>query len=265
MNPKLTILATAAWITTITLGNSASAENLQHIQQLLNTKECVQCDLKDAGLILTDLSGADLRGADLTRANLSRANLSGADLSGANLTGASLNGANLTGAFLNGASLNGTDLRDAYLGGAQLFGVNLNTANVQGAVGIPDYAGTHQDFYAWGAVEAQRGNHNAAIANYNQSLTLQTDFAPAFLGRGVSRFELGDEIGASQDAQIALELFEEQGDVINYQRAKNLVDVVAYLKEKDESAPGGGNPTLFRIGQAIVSIGSFLLQFLAPF
>ncbi|NEP12138.1 MAG: tetratricopeptide repeat protein [Symploca sp. SIO2C1] len=265
MNLKLTILATAAWITTISLGSSASAENLQHIQQLLTTKDCTECDLRDAGLILTDLTGANLSGADLTRANLSRANLTGADLTGANLTGASLNGANLTDASLNGASLSGTDLRDAYLGGAQLFGVNLNSANVRGAVGIPAYAGTHQDFYAWGAVEAERGNHNVAIANYNRSLALKPDFAPAFLGRGVARFELGDELGAAQDAQIALELFEEQGDTRNHKRAKYLVDVVEHLHERDQEAPGGGNPTLFKIGQAVVSIGSFLLRFLAPF
>jgi len=265
MSLKLTIIATTAWIITISLGSSASAENLQHVQQLLTTKDCAECDLTDAGLTLTDLAGANLTGADLTHANLSRANLTGADLTGANLTGASLNGANLTGASLNGASLNGTDLRDAYLGGAQLFGVNLQVANVRGAVGIPHYAGTHKDFYAWGAVEAQRGNHNVAIANYNRSLSLKPDFAPAFLGRGVARFELGDESGAAQDAQIALALFEEQGDTGNYQRAKYLVDVVEHLQERDQQEPGGGNSALFKIGQAAVSVGSFLLQFLSPF
>ncbi|NET57361.1 MAG: tetratricopeptide repeat protein [Symploca sp. SIO2E6] len=265
MNLKLTILAIATWIATMSLGSSAQAENLQHLQQLLTTKDCTACDLRDAGLILTDLRGANLSGADLTGANLSRANLSGADLTGANLTGTSLNGANLTGAFLNGANLTGTDLRDAYLGGAQLFGVNLQAANVRGAVGIPHYAGTYQDFYAWGAVEAQRGNHNVAIANYNRSLVLKPDFAPAFLGRGVARFELGDESGAAQDAQIALKLFEEQGDTGNYQRAQYLVEVVEHLEERDRDAPGGGNSALFKIGQAAVSVGSFLLQFLSPF
>ena len=56
------------------------AENLEHTQQLLATKQCPSCDLSGAGLVLADLAGANLQGANLARANLSRADLSGADL-----------------------------------------------------------------------------------------------------------------------------------------------------------------------------------------
>jgi hypothetical protein len=38
MNMKLTILTTAALLTTTNLSAIATAENLQHIQQLLSTK-----------------------------------------------------------------------------------------------------------------------------------------------------------------------------------------------------------------------------------
>ncbi|MDC0840399.1 pentapeptide repeat-containing protein, partial [Limnoraphis robusta] len=60
------------------------ASNLQEIRQLLSTKECPNCNLTNAGLVLADLSGANLSGANLTGANLSRANLTGANLTGAN-------------------------------------------------------------------------------------------------------------------------------------------------------------------------------------
>ncbi|NJL83558.1 MAG: pentapeptide repeat-containing protein [Chloroflexaceae bacterium] len=56
---------------------TAIADPLEQLQQ---TKECVECDLQ----------GADLNGVDLQGANLNRANLSGANLSGANLAGALL-------------------------------------------------------------------------------------------------------------------------------------------------------------------------------
>ncbi|MCA1993528.1 MAG: pentapeptide repeat-containing protein [Coleofasciculus sp. S288] len=237
----------------------AMAENLQHTQQLLSTRQCPQCNLTGAGLILANLEGANLSGADLSRANLSRANLTGADLSGANLTGASLNGANLAGANLSGANLNGTDLRDAYLVNTQLFGVNLNTAYVRGAIGIPEYAGTPEDFYAWGAVESQRGNYRAAIDFYNQALSLKPDYAPAFLGRALARFRLGDENGAIQDAERSSVLFTAQGNTRGYQASNTLIQGIEFEKNppKVESRPSLGN--------AIVGIGSLLFQLLSPF
>ena len=258
MNMKLTILTTAALLTAISLSAVANAENLQQTQKLLSTKECAQCDLSNAGLVLSDLAGANLSGANLSRANLSRTNLAGADLSGADLSGASLNGANLTGANLSGANLSGTDLRDAYLVNAKLYGTTLNTAYVQGAIGIPQYAGTPEDFYAWGVVEAERGNYKAAIANYNQTLSLKPDFAPAFLGRAVARFRLGEDAGATQDAQRAGALFTAQGNTLGYQASQNLVQNIEIVRNPPK--PGGGSS----LGNAIVSIGSLLFQLLSP-
>jgi tetratricopeptide (TPR) repeat protein len=256
---KLTILATAALLTATSLNSVASAENLQHIQQLLSSKQCPQCELNGAGLVMANLAGANLSGADLTRANLSRADLTGADLTGANLSGASLNGAILAGANLSGANLSGTDLRDAYLLNAQLFGTNLTSAYVQGAVGIPQYAGTAEDFHAWGTVESERGNYKAALAFYNQALTLKPDFAPAWLGRGVARFRLGDEAGATQDAERAGVLFTAQGNTTGYQASQTLIQGIEYALNPPEVR------TRTSLGNALVGIGSMLLQFLAPF
>ena len=256
---KLTILATAIILAATSINAIANAENLQDTQQLLSTKECPKCNLTGAGLVIVDLAGANLSGADLSRANLSRANLTGADLTQANLTGASLNGANLTGANLSGAILDGTDLRDAYLVNAQLFGTSLNRAYIQGTIGIPLYAGTPEDFYAWGVVEAEKGNYRSAIDNYNQALTIKQDFAPAFLARGIARLRLSDEAGATQDAQIASKLFTDQANAQGYQASQNLIQLAEITKNPPKVSD---RPSL---GNALLGIGSLLLQFLSPF
>ncbi len=264
---KLKILTTAALLTTTSLSVildtlaplQAKAENLQHIQQLLSSKQCSRCDLSGSGLVLADLAGANLSGADLSRANLSRANLTGADLSGANLTGTSLNGANLTGANLSGANLNSTDLRDAIMSNAQLYGTNLRAAYIQGTIGLPPYAGTPEDFYAWGVVEADRGNYKAAIEKYNQALSLKSDFAGAFLARSVARYNLGDLRGAIQDAQVASTLFSVQQNPKGTQLAQNVVQGLEIAQNPPKARSRGPS-----IGDFFVSVGSMLLQ-LIPF
>lgn len=258
-NIKLTIFTTAALLTTTSLSTIAKAENLAHTQQLLSTKQCQGCDLTRVGLIMADLVGANLAGADLSRANLSRANLTGADLSGANLSGASLNGANLAGANLAGANLFSTDLREAFLVNAQLYGVNLSNAYIQGTIGIPDYAGTPEDFYAWGVVEAKRGNYKTAIEYYDKTLSIKPDFAPAFLARGMARFRLGEEVAATQDGTIASELFKEQGNIPGYQASQSLVKGIE-IAQNSATSKGGSN-----LGNALASVGSILLRFLSPF
>ena len=71
------------------------AAQKSRIQGLLETGQCLGCDLK----------GADLARLDLKKANLSEANLEGADLQGASLGNANLQRANLRNANLKGADL----------------------------------------------------------------------------------------------------------------------------------------------------------------
>ena len=265
---KLKILTTAALLATTSLSVifdtlapfPAKAENLEHTQELLSSKQCPQCELSGAGLVLADLAGANLSKADLSRANLSRANLTGADLSGANLTGASLHGANLSGANLSGAILNSTDLREAVLIDAKLFGTSLRTSYIEGTIGIPQYAGTTEDFYTWGVVEADRGNYRAAITNYNQALTLKSDFAPAFLGRSVARFNIGDQRGAAQDAQVAATLFSVQQNPLGYQTAQNVIKGLQIAQNPPKARTRGPS-----IGDLFMSVGSVLLQMVSFF
>jgi len=250
----------APWIIAITLitstARSVQAQNLEHLRQLLATRQCMQCDLRGAGLVVANLSGANLVGADLSRANLSRANLSGADLRGANLSGANLNGANLSGAMLGGANVSGADLRDTLLLNSDLTGVNLQGAFIQGAIGIPVSAGTPETFYTWGVNEAARGNYRGAIDFYNQALSLNNQYAPAYLGRAVSRYRLGDERGATRDTEVARDIFTQQKN----QEGIEISETFLRGMEAARRPPGEGGG--FDILGLIGSLGSALIRLL---
>ena len=249
------ILATAAIFTTLNLSTPLRAENLQDLSQLLATKQCTQCDLEGSGLVMANLVGAQLSGANLSGANLSRADLRGADLSGADLSGTSLYGANLSGAILIGAKLYGSDLRKAYLVNANLIGVSLDTAYMEGAIGIPNYAGTPEQFHFWGLAEAEKGNYNRAIEHYNQALSINPQFAPAYLGRGLARYRLGDEPGAIEDGEIAVKFFKEQGNETGRQGAEHFLEGMEFAR----NAPRGGGGGVEKV---LGSIGGLLLRFL---
>jgi tetratricopeptide (TPR) repeat protein len=252
---KSQILATAAFLTTISLTTSVQAANSEHVRQLLATKECQNCNLTNAGLVLADLSGANLSGANLAGANLSRANLSGADLRGANLSGAGLFGVNLSGAKLSGANLAGADMRNSYLVNAELNGVNLSSTSLQGAVGIPLQIATPEEFYALGVAEAQKGNQQQAIAYFDQAIALKSDFAGAYLARGVARYQIFDRQGAFQDAQAAEKMFTVQDDKSGIVTAQAFIQE---LKTPQDTKVSPGKPSFFDF---IGSLGSVLLQF----
>ena len=102
----------------------------------------IKANLREANLILADLSGAnlskaDLRGAHLSGADLRRADLRGthlskADLSEANLREANLRGAHLERADLYLANLSRADLREADFMEADLWRADLSGANLSG-------------------------------------------------------------------------------------------------------------------------------------
>ena len=249
---KLIIAPTTALLTAFSLSFPAQAENLEHLSQLLSSKQCPLCDLSGAGLVMVDLSGANLIGANLAGANLSQANLSGADLSGANLSGASLHGANLTGANLSSAILNGTDLREAYLTNAILTGTKMDAAYVQGAEGIPGNAGTPELFYGWGLLETKKGNYQEALDHYNKALLINPEFAPVYLARGYALLRLGNETGATENAAMASKLFEEQENPQGKQMSDNFIKSIEAFQEARKK--DRGNPQLDNFVRGVASL-----------
>ncbi|GFE69803.1 pentapeptide repeat-containing protein [Chroococcus sp. FPU101] len=252
---KLILITSLAILMPFSLGMAAQAENLEHLNQLLSTKQCPKCDLSGSGLVMANLAGADLSGANLSGANLSQANLSGANLSGANLNGASLHGANLSGANFTGAVFNGTDLRNTYLVNANLTGVNISTSYFRGATGIPISAGTPDSFYAWGLLEAKSGNHRVAVENYNKALTINQDYAPAFLARGISYYRMGNESQAERDAQMAALLFEEQQNAPGLKASDDFLQGMVAMREALKPDEG-----VSRMDQIVQSVGGILIQ-----
>lgn len=111
----------------------AQAANPEHVQRLLKTNQCPQCDLSGASLKDANLYGANLVNANLTGADLTGANLGSANLSDANLTGAKLTQTYLYSATLENTNLTQADLSGAYLKDARLTGVELTGAILQGA------------------------------------------------------------------------------------------------------------------------------------
>ena len=254
-------LMTAALLSVLGTSLPAHAENLEHSRQLVATKQCPKCDLSRAGLVFADLAGANLSQANLVGANLSQSNLQGADLRGANLAGASLNGANLTGARLDGANLAGADLRKSYLTGASVTGVITEGAYLQGAVGLATSVGTLEDFYRWALEDEQRQNYASAIQNYTQIIARQTDFAPAYLGRGAARMRTGDRKGAIADTREAERLFKAKGDTKNAEVATKVALLFETPTPEDKIDKGKPN-----FGQALIGIlGGAMQLFLSKF
>lgn len=251
---------------TLCANSPVKAENVEHTQQLLSTKQCSECDLSRIGLVYADLTGANLSRANLTQANLSRANLSAANLNGANLVGAVLVNANLTGADLSQADLRGADLRGAILTGAMIQGAKLDEANFLGAVGLPSEIATAENLYRLGVAEAERGNYRGAIGYYTQVTALEPDFAGAYLARGVARFQLGEHPLALEDAQQAEQLYLSQGNEAGHQVAvqlnQGILAIQAARDDQKEQMQGNG------IGIGILNIlgtaASLFLRFGLP-
>ena len=263
---KSLLISPISTLLLILFGFPAWAENLEHTQQLLNSRICSECDLSRAGLVYANLTNTDLTQANLQQANLSRANLSGANLSGANLSGAILFNANLTNANLSGADLRGADLRGAVLSGATFQGARIEGVQYLGAVGLPPELATAVNLYNLGLVEAERGNYRGAIEQYNQVLQLEPNAASAYLARSISLLHLGDRVAALNDAQRAQQLYQSQGNQAGEQAAIQVTEgieaVEEALEDQRQEMTGNGLGTGFL--NLLGSVAGLLLQFGLP-
>jgi uncharacterized protein YjbI with pentapeptide repeats len=130
---KRQLIAILGLVTPLLLASVTQAANPNHIQQLLETRECQGCDLSGADLQGEHLIGADLRDANLEGANLGYANLEGADLTGANLKAANLSGSMVTNAILAQANLEQANLSQAQLYDTDVNGASMMALTLDGA------------------------------------------------------------------------------------------------------------------------------------
>ena len=256
-HPRRTAIVFALAASSVTIAPIVRAENPDHIRQLLSTKQCQRCDLSGAGLVRVQLPAANLQQSDFSRANLSQANFASANLQGARLAGSSLAGANLSGADLTGADLRNADLRGAILTGARLDSADLTGAAVMGTIDLPQTIGSAEMFYQWGMEAAQRKQYEKAIEQFTQATTRDPVHAPSFLGRSISRFEIGDRQGAIIDVEMAQSLFKSQG---NTARAEQTEKIALEMKKPEVTAEGrGGNG----LGMGLMNILGGLLKIFA--
>lgn len=238
----------------------AYADDLVHVQRLLSTGACEDCNLSRAGLIYADLSNANLRGANLRGANLSQTDLTNADLSNANLVGAVLFDANLEGANLQGSDLRGADLRGAFLGDANLEGALLEGASLMGAYGLPDTIETPGVLFQWGILEAENANYEMAIRYYSRSLQADPDNPEVYLARSIALFRWGDPEGAYADAKQAEQLFMEQDNAEGQQNALMLAEGIVEVQRRIVEGPEPPPPDFLGL---IGSLSTLLIQFAA--
>jgi uncharacterized protein YjbI with pentapeptide repeats len=91
-----------------------------NVKKLLETRQCLRCNLQGADLRSKNLRGVNLHGSDLRKVDLSNAYLDGADLSETNLAGASLSGMTLIDVDLRGANLSNISIVPLTLGSAKI-------------------------------------------------------------------------------------------------------------------------------------------------
>ena len=207
--------------------------------QLLQERQCPQCQLADADLVHADLRDADLSAAKLMRANLSRAQLDGANLSGADLSFTSLRGASLRGADLSKARLYGTDLREADLTGAQLDADALEESHWRGAQGIASGVRNHAALHNAGVEAFLAGNWSSAETLFSDAIRSQPQEPLSWVARGISRNEQAKDDLSAADFRYAASLYEQQGSHEWAEQLQDAADAVSQRRFKNESVNEG--------------------------
>ena len=76
-------------------------------------------------------------------------------------------------------------------------------------------------YYNRGLSYERLGEQEAAIGDYSEAIRLNPNYAEAYNSRGLAHTDLGNKKGAVNDLRTAAKLFFEQGDIANYQIAKD--------------------------------------------
>ena len=222
--------------------------------QLLQERQCPQCQLADADLVHADLRDADLSEAKLMRANLSQALLEGADLRGADLSFANMRGASLRGADLKGSKLYGTDLRDADLSGAQLSPQALNEAHWIGAKGISQGSSSHAALHNAGVEAFQSGHWSEAEQLFGNAISNSPKEPLSWVARGISRNEQAKDELSAADFRYAASLYEEQGNREWAEQLEKAADAVRVRRFEDKIVNEGAGVGIQLLEGAITGL-----------
>ncbi len=95
-------------------------------------------------------------------------------------------------------------------------------------------------YYNRGLVYQRLGDKEAAIVDYTKAISLNLHDPNVYQNRGLLRSAVGDKQGAVEDLRQAAKLFFEQGDMTNYQQAKEQSKKIHDPKEEEE----GNNSSL---------------------
>jgi tetratricopeptide (TPR) repeat protein/S1-C subfamily serine protease len=100
--------------------------------------------------------------------------------------------------------------------------------NDQGAIGDFDKAIAIDPQYALayvsrGVVKSALGNKQGAISDFDLAIALDPKMAKAYSNRGNAKSDLGNKQGAITDLSKAAELFRQQGQMEDYQKAMGLI------------------------------------------
>ena len=173
------------------------------------------CDLEDANIAWTDLSGFNLSGANLTGANLtgsvfSYANLNNATLMDADLTWTTFFQATLINANLSGAGLGAADFTSANLSGANLYGAtffdtNFSNTCIENTYGFPTSGYTGEPVISSCAVSAPDWFVNPANFEYVMSITARVFSGLYDIGTEsdlLGAFYNGECVGVAEAAEV---------------------------------------------------------------
>jgi tetratricopeptide (TPR) repeat protein len=76
-------------------------------------------------------------------------------------------------------------------------------------------------YYNRGLRYERLGEQEAALGDYSEAIRLNPNYVEAYNSRGLAHAELGNKKGAVNDLRTSAKLFFEQGDIANYQIAKD--------------------------------------------
>jgi len=84
----------------------------------------------------------------------------------------------------------------------------------------PNYA---KAYYNRGNAKAKMGDKQGAIADYIEAVRINPHLAPAYYNKSMARLDIGDKYGAISDLQKAAILYEKQGNIQWFQKAKEKI------------------------------------------